>query len=396
MLGSRKVTTLGGDKFKDEYSLAFDGTDDYIATTLNGNTFDGDFTISAWVKNESEDIYHSIFSHYQDSDNYMNFYIPKSSVTSANKIGFHGKVGGTNYYVTGTTQIFATNDWVHVVFTQDDSSNAQFMYVNGVVDQDETRDFDMDMAGTTYIGKLSPSSSHIHQGNISEIAIYDTALSASQVKTLYNGREPYNHKEGIASSNLKAWWRMGDGTLDKASLDRAGDDSGLICDEVNPTLGAELVSNGDFDDETNWSDYQMEGDDTADLSTEQVLVGSNSLKIDVSNAGEGTRLGGVATTTGKTYRISAWFYVTAGTAKINPGDDKWSPDGLEPKTNVTNEWQQLVTYNTADTDEANAWIYFQAGSNSSVFYLDNVSVREVQGNPGIFLNSDTQFTGDTP
>ena len=53
-------------------------------------------------------------------------------------------------------------------------------------------------------------------------------------------------------------------------------------------------------------------------------------------------------------------------------------------------------YNTADTDEANAWIYFQAGSNSSVFYLDNVSVREVQGNPGIFLNSDTQFTGDTP
>ena len=28
---------------------------------------------------------------------------------------------------------------------------------------------------------------------------------------LYNGREPYNHIEGIASSNLAGWWRLGDG-----------------------------------------------------------------------------------------------------------------------------------------------------------------------------------------
>jgi len=211
MFTSRRIATMGGDKFRDEFSLAFDGTNDYVETSLNGNTFDGDFTISAWVKNESEDIYHSIFSHYEDSNNYMQLYIPKSSVTSANKAGFSAKIGGTNYYVTGATQIFATTDWVHVVFTQDDGANAQVLYVDGVADQDETRDMAMDYAGTTYIGRLSSGSSHIHQGNISEIAIYDTALSASQVKTLYNDREPYNHKEGIASSNLKAWYRMGDG-----------------------------------------------------------------------------------------------------------------------------------------------------------------------------------------
>ena len=37
-------------------------------------------------------------------------------------------------------------------------------------------------------------------------------MSSSQIKTLYNGREPYNHKEGVASSSLIGWWRMGDGT----------------------------------------------------------------------------------------------------------------------------------------------------------------------------------------
>ena len=39
-------------------------------------------------------------------------------------------------------------------------------------------------------------------GNISEVAIYNKALSASEAKTIYNGREPYNHKEGIASANV--------------------------------------------------------------------------------------------------------------------------------------------------------------------------------------------------
>ena len=48
-------------------------------------------------------------------------------------------------------------------------------------------------------------------GPISDVAIYNSALTSSQVKTLYNGREPYNHKEGVASGNLAAWWRMGDG-----------------------------------------------------------------------------------------------------------------------------------------------------------------------------------------
>ena len=46
---------------------------------------------------------------------------------------------------------------------------------------------------------------------MSEVAIYDSALTANQVKTIYNGREPYNHKEGVASGNLTSWYRMGDG-----------------------------------------------------------------------------------------------------------------------------------------------------------------------------------------
>ena len=394
MFTSRRITTMSGDKFRDEFSLAFDGSDDYIDLGSQA----GDLRLSgsngavvAWIKPTLT------------GDSYQRI-VDKSGGANANQgyaLFLHtdghmiGAVNGANK-VTGTAGDVVANKWQQVLWTWDGTNH--YLYVNGVNVRTQA-DSTVPPSNTTNmrIGSWNHSTAREYNGKISEVAIYNTGLTASQVKTLYNGREPYNHKEGIASGNLLGWWRMGDGTLDKATLDMAGSgDTGLICDEVNPTLGAELVSNGDFDDETNYSDYLMEGDDTADLSTEQVLVGSNSLKIDVDSSGEGTRLGGVATTTGKTYRISAWFYVTAGTAKINPGDGYWSPNGLEPKTKVTNKWQQLVMYNTADQDSSNAWIYFVAGSNNSVFYLDNVSVREVQGNPGIFLNSDNQFSGDTP
>ena len=386
MFTSRRITTMGGDKFRDEFSLAFT-TDDYIETNFIPNYIHTNATMGMWVKFNT--ITEQTMGHHGSKRWYM-------GINGSAKLFF----GIADAHTSGDSIDggIVANKWFHFAVTAIDGT-ATF-YIDGVAKG--TKSYTQNSSNNPDEGWFmgarnnNGTAENFMEAKISEVFQYDVGLTASQVRTLYNGREPYNHKEGIASGNLKAWWRMGDGTLDKASLDRAGDDTGLICDEVNPTLGAELVSNGDFDDETNYSDYNMEGDDTADLSTEQVLVGSNSLKIDVDSSGEGTRLGGVATTTGKTYRISAWFYVTAGTAKINPGDGYWSPNALEPKTNVTNEWQQLVMYNTADQNSSNAWIYLVAGSSNSVFYLDNVSVREVQGNPGIFLNSDNQFSGDTP
>jgi len=49
MFPSRRIT-LGGDKFRDEYSLAFDGTNDFITC---GDVLDqgtGNFSISVWFK----------------------------------------------------------------------------------------------------------------------------------------------------------------------------------------------------------------------------------------------------------------------------------------------------------------------------------------------------------
>ena len=68
MFTSTKMAVLGGDEFRDEYSLAFDGTNDYInfGNVLNLGT--GDFSISAWVKaSDFNGTY--IVSKYEDANN---------------------------------------------------------------------------------------------------------------------------------------------------------------------------------------------------------------------------------------------------------------------------------------------------------------------------------------
>ena len=52
MFTSRRITTMGGDKFRDEFSLAFDGSDEYIDC---GEKFElNAFSVSAWVKTTSD------------------------------------------------------------------------------------------------------------------------------------------------------------------------------------------------------------------------------------------------------------------------------------------------------------------------------------------------------
>ena len=385
---------MGGDKFRDEYSLAFDGTDDYVETSLNGNTFDGNFTISAWVKNEIEDIYHSIFSHYEDANNYMQLYIPKSSASQPSKTVFNGTIGGSSLYVTGATQIFATNNWVHVVFTQDDDANAQVMYVNAVSDATETRNWDMDYAGTTRIGRNSSSGSHIHQGNISEIAIYDTALSASQVKTLYNGREPYNHKEGIASGNLKAWYRMGDGRFDQfASEGIFGGDTGLMTDEVNPAKGVDLFDSGVGDYSSSTGAWAVDGTNTIENDSDAVKItydnDSDGARLNLNDAADLT----TNLTVGKTYELTFAAKINTGsvTAQLNDGSGTFKSFTI----NIT-DWMWKKHYFICQ-HATNCQLKQSGMGAGEIIWIKNVRLKEAGSNSGVMTNmAEGDIVGDTP
>ena len=200
MFPSRRIT-MGGDVFRDEYSLAFDGTDDNIRIPeIEYSVHDADFSFVFWCKRAATNTTHVVLGstaasgskHIRFTDSGV---IEFESDTATDAADITLAVDDTNWHhyvvIASSGTVTAYQDRVSLSVSGDvGSNNVTFDTIAGQSTGGTTREFN---------------------GNISEIAVYNIALSSNQVNTIYNGREPYNHKEGVASGNLQAWWRMGDG-----------------------------------------------------------------------------------------------------------------------------------------------------------------------------------------
>ena len=362
------LTTLKqNDVFRDEYSLAFDGTNDYVHTNFvaSNEGITNDVTVSCWFK--AADLAASsnafVWNFYQSTSDGFGVKFSSSTFKVINDIDD----ADANLYTT-TLDI---NKWYLAVVVID--SLEVKLYINGVLEGSGTSVADgLDsFTSNFYIAnRKGAAGTGEFNGNISEIAIYDSALTANQVKTIYNGREPYNHKEGIASGNLQAWWRMGDGALDEYSL---------ICDETNATLGNNMVTNGTFASDSDWTKGTgwTIGSGTANGSS---LTASN-LSQDISAV------------TGKIYQVT--FDLTSYTAGVLFVDIAGS---------------QSYTYVAVAPGESTGSkkVFIKATSSDLIFYsiglglsftgsIDNVKVKQVGDNAAIMTNMDiTDIEGDTP
>ena len=204
MFSSRKVSVLGGSKFKDEFSLSFDGTNDYVDTNADGTLADATYVF--WCKSTETGQNKGVFGH-----------------GGLQKGAFHFNYNASRplIYLNSThSQYFSDNSaqddgqwhmWA-VVIDADDHSGHQ-VYVDGVLLSKSTGNGSGSITayGDLIIGAES-TSGNAFIGSMSEFCWYNKILTESEIQTLYNGREAYNHLEGVCSANLKGWWRMGDGT----------------------------------------------------------------------------------------------------------------------------------------------------------------------------------------
>ena len=213
MFSSRRITTLGGEKLQDQFSVVLDGTDDYVACG-SGTTLDvgaSAFSVSAWfypTGNTGDAIVSK--GHSLGSGNGWALSI------SANEAIYFDIHDASARDITKTANsVITLSTWNHVVAVRPSgTTEGRAIYVNGV---------DITHSNEEDVETITDASLNFEIGNcennrefashISDVAFYKgIALSASQVATIYNGREPYNHAEGVASSYLNGWWRMGDGT----------------------------------------------------------------------------------------------------------------------------------------------------------------------------------------
>tara|TARA_Y100001973_G_C5165972_1_gene316178 strand:- start:343 stop:1467 length:1125 start_codon:yes stop_codon:yes gene_type:complete len=374
MFPTRKITTTGGDVFRDDFSLAFDGTDDFI--DLGSQS--GDLRLSgsngaivAWIKPTlTGDEFQRIVdksSSGSGANGYALFIKKDGNVT--------GNIDGVAI-VTTPTGVVAADKWQHLVWTWNGTTH--YVYVDGIEVQSSSSSTTPPSNTTNMrIGTWNHDVAREYRGNMSEVVIYNKGLSASEVKTLYNGREPYNHKEGVCLSNLLAWWRMGDGALDSKQNTNAN--TGIVSDETNPTFGTDLLGGkGDFSDASYWQIHSGQSIVEDDVGK---FLGNGSYNA-INKAG--------ILTVGKMYRCQI---------------DCTSNSGTSITLNQSTYYPQIVTIGLTGTHFA----FFQAGVTNFTMYaptnsygetaiIDNVIVQEVNGNAGALKNIATKscFKGDTP
>jgi hypothetical protein len=196
-------------------ALNFDGENDYVGISngIPGNNF----TIAGWV---------NLFSTPTSPTTYQTMY----SDASGSK-GMFLKDYKINWFygsniLTGNTAL-SPNKWYHTTITYD--GNTLVAYVNGVSDGNASSNTQSLPTGALRIGD-SLGNDHF-AGKIDDLRVYNYALTADEVKAVYNQNSAAllsKDPNASLSDGLVGYWKMDDGVGNAcpAGVDKACDSSG--------------------------------------------------------------------------------------------------------------------------------------------------------------------------
>ena len=395
MLGLGNASTTGS-AHEQMYSLDLDGVLDrlVIGDVLDFGT--NDFVISLWHK-VADYSAETAFLMLKQEDNNNKWYIAQINDGTFGVLVING--GNTTLNDVTADASALEGSWVNIIVVCDRSSaTGGVIYVNGATtlgksafapDDDDSPE-NISISADLTIGSQTGGASAI-LGNIDEVAIWTHAdlsdFDSNAAAAVYNSGKPFdlNYNRGdydAFTGKLVGYWRMGNGPFD----DKA---NGVVHDAHNPGFGAELYT-GTSGDDANWAlvgDMLMAEDDGAvRLTNDGSTTSSTKLNFQSSTGEFSTNL-----TVGATYIVS---YLT----KVNSG----SSVAFKAYTDVNNFGGYVNS-----TDYVNSYIYFVATSTNinslqvsglstgEIVWIKNISLRKVNGFPGIAA-ADATFSADTP
>lgn len=154
-----------------------DANDELTIAGGNFNFVDKSFAFSVWEKRANT-----------GSDDYI-----FSQGTGSGSNGLHLGYRADGRYTLAfwsndlnTSLTFNEGMWRHWVMSYDESTMSQDLYLNGELLTQRTASANFQGTGTLYIGSRFSGSTTHYEGILDEIKIYDRALTADEVKQLYN------------------------------------------------------------------------------------------------------------------------------------------------------------------------------------------------------------------
>ena len=201
-----------------QYSFEFDGSTDYVTMgdVLDmANDGSDAYSISVWFKFTNNTSATLALVAKQEATAWFNGY-SISVRGDLKRLSFWLGTFQNNDAIRGYATITTINDgnWHHVVLTYDgsqDISGFTLYYDNSSQSlTTETNNTPINVANAEdfMIGGRGTATSPalFFDGNIDEVAYFNSELSASDVSAIYNGGLPND----ISSLNPISWWRMGD------------------------------------------------------------------------------------------------------------------------------------------------------------------------------------------
>ncbi len=191
--------------YQNEYSFQFDGIDDYIDCGSFSAYDNGDLSASIWIKKSTMGIYEYALSN------------SGSSVKAGFDIVFEnqfrrvsiGRRTRTSDVYSGFLDIgFTLNTWHNIAFTYKDSTRTLKVYMDGVLQSTTIGSASTNSASSNLIIGSYQGASNFCSGNIDEVSIFNTELSASDITTIYNSGVPNNLND--LSTPPLSWWQMGE------------------------------------------------------------------------------------------------------------------------------------------------------------------------------------------
>ena len=199
--------------FSNTYSVDFDGTNDYVDcggssdfSFTDGSGNDSAFSISAWVKFDNTNRARLLS---KDTSTSSREYLFGTNAT--NKFNMLLGNGSVNLDIQNNTTLNNT-DWFHVVATYDGSETASGLKVYVNADASSLTNNSLgsysgmpSTSGNLEIGRFANGHSFFN-GLVDEVAVFNSALSASDVTAIYNSGVPAD----LTSYSPVGWYRMGD------------------------------------------------------------------------------------------------------------------------------------------------------------------------------------------
>ena len=186
----------------------FDGTDDLVLTSDPVITGTGDFTITAWINRATVNTYDFICGNY--------------GIGNTGGIEVYGKIDGTVILYIGaaltTSTVMTADTWYHYAATR--TSGACKVYMNGVLDVSGTLASSIVGNNDFSIGNGEDYTSENFDGKIADVKVFDVALSAANIKELYDDSKVIiptkNAAAGgfVSQANLIGWWPLAEGAGD--------------------------------------------------------------------------------------------------------------------------------------------------------------------------------------